>query len=117
MKKDKIEYFKQKLLQWRSNLINEAVKTLDLERKNQWADAGDFGDQASVETDHNIMLRIRERERKLINKIDQALERIKNNTFGICESCGEKISEKRLEARPVATLCIDCKVAQEKKEK
>ncbi|OGL43830.1 MAG: RNA polymerase-binding protein DksA [Candidatus Schekmanbacteria bacterium RBG_13_48_7] len=117
MKKEKLDYFKQKLLEWKSSLIKEAAKTLDLERSNQWIDSGDFGDQASAETDHNIMLRIREREKKLIAKIDRALERIEDETFGVCEECGGKIGEKRLEARLVATLCIDCKVAQEKKER
>ena len=74
MKKEKIEYYKQKLLEWKASLEKEATKTLDLERSNQWVDSGDFGDQASAETDHNIMLRIREREKNLIAKIDKALE-------------------------------------------
>ena len=117
MKKEKIEYYKQKLLEWKASLEKEAAKTLDLERRNQWLDSGDFGDQASAETDHNIMLRIREREKNLIAKIDKALEKIEDDTFGICEECEGKIAEKRLDARPVATLCIDCKTLQEKKEK
>jgi DnaK suppressor protein len=77
----------------------------------------DLTDQASVETDQNFTLRLREREQKLLKKIDEALERIANGTFGICESCGEEISLKRLEARPVTTLCIDCKTRQEADEK
>ena len=117
MKKEKIDYYKEKLMEWKSSLEREAAKTLDLERSNQWLDSGDFGDQASAETDHNITLRIREREKNLIAKIDKALEKIEENTFGICEECGGKIGEKRLDARPVATLCIDCKTLQEKKEK
>ncbi|HEY5594692.1 MAG TPA: RNA polymerase-binding protein DksA [Nitrospiria bacterium] len=77
----------------------------------------DMTDQASVEADQNFTLRLREREQKLLKKIDEALERISNGTFGICESCGEEISLKRLEARPVTTLCIDCKTRQEADEK
>jgi len=77
----------------------------------------DMTDQASAETDQNFTIRLREREQKLLKKIDDALERINNGTFGICESCGEEISLKRLEARPVTTLCIDCKTRQEADEK
>jgi len=117
MRKTKLEFFRKKLQEWRDTLLREAAKTLDLERSNQWIDSGDFGDQAAIETDHNIMLRIREREKKLINKIDQALEKIENNTYGICEECGGNIGEKRLEARLVASLCIDCKIKQEKSER
>ena len=77
----------------------------------------DLGDQATAETDQNFMLRLKEREQKLLKKIDEALERMANGTFGICESCGEEISFKRLKARPVTTLCIDCKTKQEEEEK
>ncbi len=74
-------------------------------------------DRASLESDRNFILRIRDRERKLIAKIRKALERIEAGTFGICERCGEDISEKRLKIRPVTTFCIDCKEEQENKEK
>lgn len=77
----------------------------------------DMTDQASAEADQNFTLRLREREQKLLKKIDEALERITNGTFGICESCGGEISLKRLEARPVTTLCIECKTRQEADEK
>lgn len=77
----------------------------------------DMTDQASAETDQNFMLRQREREQKLLKKIDEALERMNQGTFGICESCGNEISLKRLDARPVTTLCIDCKTRQEAEEK
>jgi len=117
MKKEKLEYFREKLSDWKTSLIREAAKTLDLERKNQWLDSGDFGDQASAETDHNITLRLREREKKLIAKIDKTVLKIDDKSFGICEECGGKISEKRLKARLVATLCIDCKTEQEKTER
>jgi len=74
-------------------------------------------DRASLETDRNFLLRIRDRERKLIEKIKEALERIDNGTFGMCEICGKEIGEERLSARPVTTQCIDCKKKQEAREK
>lgn len=77
----------------------------------------DWTDQASVEVDQNCVLRLREREQHLLNKIDDAIERIKDNTFGVCETCGAAISLKRLKARPVTTLCIECKTKQEYEEK
>src|SRR5262245_20785660 len=77
----------------------------------------DLGDQATAETDQNFILRLKEREQKLLKKIDEALDRITNGTFGICESCGQEIGFKRLKARPVTTLCIDCKTQQEAEEK
>lgn len=77
----------------------------------------DLGDQASAEADQNFTLRLREREQKLLKKIEEAIERINDGTFGICESCGGEISVKRLKARPVTTLCIECKTKQEAEEK
>lgn len=77
----------------------------------------DWTDQASVEADQNFVLRLREREQHLLKKIDDAIERIEEETFGICEVCGGQISLKRLKARPVTTLCIDCKTKQEVEEK
>lgn len=77
----------------------------------------DLGDQASAVTDQNFMLRLKEREQKLLKKIDEALERMANGTFGVCESCGGEIGIKRLKARPVTTLCIECKTKQEEDEK
>ena len=74
-------------------------------------------DRSSVETDRNFTLKLRDRERKLLKKIDDALSRIDNKTFGVCEECGEEIGVNRLKVRPVATLCIACKEEQEKKEK
>jgi DnaK suppressor protein len=74
-------------------------------------------DRAALESDRNFMLRIRDRERKLIVKIKEAIERIDSGTYGICEMCGEEISEARLKARPVTTLCIECKRKQETEEK
>lgn len=77
----------------------------------------DLTDQAAAEADKNFTLRLREREQKLLKKIEEALDRMTNGTFGICESCGEEISYKRLKARPVTTYCIDCKTKQEEEEK
>jgi len=77
----------------------------------------DLGDQATAETDKNFTLRLREREQKLLKKIDEAIERISEGTFGICASCDGKIMTKRLKARPVTTLCIECKTLQEQEEK
>ncbi|HEX7372865.1 MAG TPA: TraR/DksA C4-type zinc finger protein, partial [Thermodesulfobacteriota bacterium] len=74
-------------------------------------------DRANLETDRNFLLRIRDRERKLIGKIKEALARIDDGTFGICEECGDDISEERLKARPMTTLCIDCKTKAEEEEK
>jgi len=76
----------------------------------------DPADRATVESDRNLVLRIRDRERKLRNKIEEALARIEDGTFGVCEVCGEEISEHRLQARPVTTLCINCKSDQEEEE-
>ena len=77
----------------------------------------DPNDRATIESGRSFELRIRDRERKLLSKIEQALERVEEGEFGICDDCGEEIGIKRLEARPVTTLCIDCKTAQETKER
>jgi len=77
----------------------------------------DVTDQASAEVDQNFVLRLKEREQKLLKKIDEALDRLSTNTYGICERCGQEIPYKRLKARPVTTLCIECKTQQEREEK
>ncbi|OGW40978.1 MAG: RNA polymerase-binding protein DksA [Nitrospirae bacterium RBG_13_39_12] len=77
----------------------------------------DLGDQATAETDRSLMLRLRGRERKLLKKIEEAIERIDQGIFGICDKCGEDIDIRRLEARPVTTMCIECKTLQEEEEK
>ncbi len=77
----------------------------------------DLGDQASAETDRSFMLRLRGREQKLLKKIEEAIERIDKGEYGICDVCGEEIGIKRLEARPVTTMCIECKTEQEEEEK
>lgn len=77
----------------------------------------DLGDQATAEADQNFFIRLREREQKLLKKIDEAIGRMQSGTFGVCENCGGEITLKRLKARPVTTLCIDCKTQQEADEK
>ena len=114
--KKKLENFKNSLDEMLDSLLIEANKTVTgmTSRKENLPDPAD---RATLESDRNFTLRIRDRERKLIGKIKEALERIENKTYGICEECGEQISEARLKARPVTTLCIDCKKRQEMDEK
>jgi len=114
-KKD-IEYFREFLTNRLEELLNNADGTVS-GMTTQKENFPDPTDRASLETDWNFMLRIRDRERKLAGKIRKALSRIKNDTFGICEKCGEDISFKRLEARPVTTQCIDCKTKEETVER
>jgi DnaK suppressor protein len=114
--KKKKEYFKKLLSQRLEELLDEANKTVS-GMTDQGDNFPDPTDRATLESDRNFTLRIRDRERKLIGKINEALERIEEGSFGICESCGEDISEERLKARPVTTLCIDCKKKQEMDEK
>ena len=116
MTEKKLNEFRKILTDWLDELRSEAEKTVSglTDTKDNLPDPTD---RATVEWDRNFLLRIRDRERKLINKIRQALERIDDSTFGICEECGEEIGEARLRARPVTTLCIDCKTEQEAKEK
>jgi DnaK suppressor protein len=116
MKKKDTEYFKKLLFNQLDDLLNQADDTVSdmTEPSDNFPDPTD---RASLEADRNFMLRIRDRESKLINKIKKTLTRIDNKTFGICESCGENISIKRLKARPVTTQCIECKTKEEALEK
>lgn len=116
LSKKKIGFFRDLLNERLSDLLNEANKTVS-GMTDPKENLPDPADRASLESDRNFTLRIRDRERKLIGKIKEALERIGNDTYGICEECGEDISGQRLEARPVTTLCIDCKKKQETVEK
>lgn len=116
MEKTKIEEFRQILQEQLDTLLRDAGKTVS-EMTDEKTNFPDPTDRASLESDRNFELRIRDRERKLIVKIREALERIDSEEFGICESCGEDISDARLKARPVTTLCIDCKTEQERQEK
>jgi DnaK suppressor protein len=116
MKKKDIEFFKDLLNQRLKDLLSQADDTVS-GMTDQRENFPDPTDRASLEADRNFMLRIRDRENKLIKKIKKALDRIENGTFGICEICGEDISIERLKARPVTTQCIDCKTKEEAKEK
>jgi RNA polymerase-binding transcription factor len=110
------EYFRQKLLAWREDILRESKETLQhLQDENQ--NHPDFADRASSETDRAIELRARDRQRKLISKIDEALSRIEDGTYGYCEETGEPISIKRLEARPIATLSIEAQERHERRER
>jgi RNA polymerase-binding transcription factor len=116
MNKDMQEYFRQKLLAWKEELIRESNETLEhLQHENN--QAPDLADRASMETDRALELRTRDRARKLINKIDAALERIVEGTYGYCEETDEPIGIRRLEARPIATLSIEAQERHERLEK
>jgi len=110
------EYFRQKLLRWRHELLRDAGTTLDSLSAGGITEA-DLTDRASVETDRALELRTRDRARKLISKIDQAIERIANGTYGYCEETFEPIGLRRLEARPIATLAVEAQERHEKMEK
>jgi DnaK suppressor protein len=116
LKPEKLEAFRAMLIQKINELLTEAGKTVS-EMTNGKENFPDPNDRASLESDRNFELRIRDRERKLILKMQEAIKRIDDGTFGVCEACGGPISEKRLMARPVTTDCIDCKTKQEKIEK
>ena len=110
------EYFKQKLLSWKNELLKESSQTLNnLQSDNE--SKPDITDRASEEIDRSFELRTRDRERKLINKINSALQRIEDGSYGYCEETGEPIGLKRLEARPVATLSLEAQEMHEKAEK
>jgi DnaK suppressor protein len=115
-KQEKMKAYKLMLTQKINELLSEAGRTVS-EMTNGKENYPDPNDRASLESDRNFELRIRDRERKLIMKMQEAIKRIDDGVFGICEVCGGPISEKRLIARPVTTLCIDCKTKQEKMEK
>ncbi len=117
MKPEKIEFFRYMLGQKINELLGEAGKTVSEMTSGVKENYPDPNDRASLESDRNFELRIRDRERRLIIKMQEAIKRIDDGVFGICEVCGGSISEKRLMARPVTTSCIDCKMKQEKMEK
>jgi len=116
MEQKEREEFRKLLEEQLEELMREAGKTV-AEMTDEKANFPDPTDRASLESDRNFELRIRERERKLAIKIREALTRIEDDEFGICESCEEEIGVSRLKARPVTTLCIDCKTEQERKER
>ncbi len=116
MKKKELEFFKEQLNNLLEELLSQADETVSgmTSPKENFPDPTD---RASLEADRNFMLRIRDRESKLILKVKKALARLETGTFGICEGCGEDISFDRLKARPVTTQCIDCKTKEETLEK
>jgi len=105
------------LRQQRADLLAEAGIILGGGLAQEAENLADMGDQATAVADQNFMLRLREREQHLLKKIDEAIDRIRTNVFGVCEECGGEIGYKRLKARPVTTLCINCKTKQEEDEK
>jgi DnaK suppressor protein len=110
------EYFRQKLLAWRAELLEESKETIS-EMQEDNLQLPDIADRASAETDHRLELRARDRERKLISKINAALEKIEEETYGYCEETGEPITLARLEARPIATLSLEAQERHERKER
>ena len=110
------EFFRRKLNDWRKEIINETKETLS-NLQYEPNNFSDLADRASSETDRSLELRSRDRQRKLVGKIDEALSRIEDGSYGYCEETGEEISLKRLIARPIATLSIDAQELHERKEK
>ena len=110
------EYFRRKLMKWREDILKEAQETLAHLQQENLAEP-DIADRASTETERSIELRARDRQRKLIAKIDAALRRIEDGSYGYCEETGEPISLKRLEARPIATLSIEAQERHERRER
>lgn len=111
-----VEYFRQKLLRWKEELLRESNETIQHLQQESLHEA-DIADRASLETDRSLELRTRDRERKLISKIDAALRRIEDGSYGYCEETMEPISLQRLEARPIATLSIEAQERHERLER
>jgi DnaK suppressor protein len=116
MNSKQLEFFRQRLFEWKTELVRDAGETLhNLTEGN--LQQPDMADRASLETDHQIELRTRDRERKLINKIDEALQRIEDGTYGYCEEMDEPIGLRRLIARPIATLSLEAQERHERLER
>ena len=116
MNKKHLAHFKKKLEEISDSILTGADRTItDMTDHND--NYPDPTDRASAESDRSFELRIRDRERKLLNKIKEAIERIDNGSYGICDDCGDEIAVERLDARPVTTYCIDCKTRQEQEER
>lgn len=111
------EYFRQKLIEWREELLRESLGTIHDTLQGTELQKPDLADRASAETDHALELRTRDRERKLISKINEALLRIDDDSYGYCEETGEPISVARLDARPIATLSLEAQERHERMEK
>jgi DnaK suppressor protein len=116
MNEGQIQHFRRLLLDWRADLLAEATRTVQ-HLHNEPAALADPNDRASQEEEFAVELRARERERRLIAKIDDALRQLETGEYGYCEDCGEPIGIRRLEARPTATLCVDCKEIEERRER
>jgi DnaK suppressor protein len=116
MNKKQLDHFRAILEAWRQELIDEVSRTVHT-MQDETVNHPDPNDRASQETDMSLELRSRDRERKLLKKINEAVEQIEANEYGYCEKCGVEIGIQRLEARPTATLCIDCKTLDEIREK
>tara|TARA_Y100001001_G_scaffold129718_1_gene128881 strand:- start:260 stop:694 length:435 start_codon:yes stop_codon:yes gene_type:complete len=112
-----LAYFRRQLLDWRADLLKGSSETVAHTLQETELQKPDLTDRASEETDHALELRTRDRERKLINKINKALQRIENNDYGYCEETGEEINVKRLMARPIATLSLEAQERHERKER
>jgi len=111
-----LEYFRRKLLSWKDEILNDSRETLQ-ELANGTRNLPDIADRASEETDRALELRTRDRQRKLVSKIDAALRRIESGDFGYCEMTGEPISLKRLDARPIATMTLEAQERHERSER
>ncbi len=113
-----IEFFRKSIQQMKDEILRESSKEADEGKiKVVSEELADVMDRSSLETDRNFTLRLMDRDRRLLKKIDEALDRLDKGQFGFCDDCGEEIAIGRLKARPVATLCISCKEDQEKEEK
>ncbi len=112
-----LEFFRLKLIQWREELLRGSSETIQNTLQGTELQKPDLADRASAETDHALELRTRDRERKLITKINEALLRVEDGTYGYCEETGEPISIPRLEARPIATLSLEAQERHERKER
>ena len=116
MNERQLEYFRRKLLTWKQDLLNQSSETIDNLQDSARA-VPDLADRASEETDRALELRTRDRQRKLVAKIDSALRRIESSEYGYCEVTGEPISLKRLDARPIATMTLEAQEKHERREK
>jgi DnaK suppressor protein len=116
MNERQLEYFKQKLLDWKEDILRESRETLS-HLQTDTENHPDLADRASSETDRSLELRTRDRQRKLISKIDEALRRIEDGSYGYCEETGEPIGLARLEARPIATLSLEAQERHERRER
>ena len=116
MNERQVEYFRRKLLKWKDDILRESRETLS-HLQNETENHPDLADRASSETDRALELRTRDRQRKLISKIDEALRRIEDSSYGYCEETGEPIGLARLDARPIATLSLEAQERHERRER